>query len=335
LDTKRTILVPAGLLCLVTALAAAFAPRPAQAAGVLVVANASGQSNTIGEYNATTGATIQTPFITPPGNGGHSLAVDGSNHLFETNSVFMPPNGYQSTIGEYNATTGAAINTAFISGQGLTFRGAIALDGNHLFVTCGGNPGSTVAEYDATTGAMINANFINLNQGLQVAGSMAIDAANNHLFVVDYNDIREFDATTGATLNYYFAHADTPGPLAVDSHNHLFVGTNGVIEYNSITGAVINPNFITPTPASYPYGLALDDNNHLFLSRNDGNTTVGEYNATTGAAVSVDLINGQGLDQPGSIVFVNSVPEPSTFVLAGSGFLCLVVCRKYRRGTLG
>ena len=42
---------------------------------------------------------------------------------------------------------------------------------------CGGNPGSWVAEYDATTGATINANFINLNQGLQVGGAMAIDKA--------------------------------------------------------------------------------------------------------------------------------------------------------------
>jgi hypothetical protein len=64
------------------------------------------------------------------------------------------------TVGEYNSTTGAAINANFITG--LNDSMGLALSGNNLFVGNGGfSPGSgTVGEYDATTGAPTNANFI-------------------------------------------------------------------------------------------------------------------------------------------------------------------------------
>jgi hypothetical protein len=320
-------IVPASLLCLVTLVATAFTARPAQA-GVLLVANAS--TDVIGKYDATTGATIQTPFITTaPGNGYYSLAVDGNNHLFVNPQI-------ANTGHEYNATTGAVINPSFINGQDVPFRGPMALDGNnHLFMEAGGNPGSWVAEYDATTGATINVNFINLNQGLQVGGAMTVDKVNNHIFVVDYNSIREFDGTTGATINYYFAGADTPRGMVVDAFNHLFVSAGtGVMEYNSLTGAVINPTFISGN--TYPQGLALDDNNHLFATYSDFNASfeaVGEYNATTGAAIKVDFINGQGLDQPASIVFVPSVPEPSSLLLVTVAVVCGAMFRRKRLAT--
>ena len=292
---------------------------------MLLVANQ--QSNTIGEYNAATGATIQTPFITATGNGFHTLAVDGHNHLFESNST--------STVGEYNATTGAAINTTFINGQGVSFRGPMALDGNnHLFVEAGGNPGSWVAEYDALTGATINANFVNLNQGLQVGEYMAVDKVNNHLFVGDYNDVRirrhYRRQPSIITLPRRHPRRNGSGRLQPSFCRLWYGGLRQRAHRIQLPhGAVINPAFITGF--SYPLGLALDDNNHLFVTRNDGNTTVGEYNATTGATISTDFINGQGLDQPGSIVFVSSVPEPSTFALAGIGVLSLLTCIRQRR----
>ena len=100
-------------------------------------------------------------------------------------------------MGEYDASTGATINAAFINGQGLSGATKLALDGhNHLFVTSQNT--NTVGEYDATTGATINANFING----QVAGDfgLAVDGPNNHLFVSGGNTssvVGEFDASTG------------------------------------------------------------------------------------------------------------------------------------------
>jgi hypothetical protein len=57
-------------------------------------------------------------------------------------------------IGEYDATTGAAINAKFIT-TALDSPSALALSGNILYVTNQGN--NTVGAYDATTGAVINA----------------------------------------------------------------------------------------------------------------------------------------------------------------------------------
>ena len=100
------------LSILLVALPLAFAARTAQARQVLLVANFS--IDTVGEYDATTGATINATFV----NGGqglsapHGLAL-GNNHLFVANTN-------ANTVGEYNATTGATINAAFINGtQGL------------------------------------------------------------------------------------------------------------------------------------------------------------------------------------------------------------------------
>src|SRR5262249_40506039 len=64
-------------------------------------------SGTIGEYDATTGATINASFISGL-NGAAGLAVSGG-HLFVSNQ-------YSGTIGEYDATTGATINASLVSG---------------------------------------------------------------------------------------------------------------------------------------------------------------------------------------------------------------------------
>ena len=59
------------------------------------------------------------------------------------------------TVGEYDATTGAAISPSFITGLSAPI--GLAVLGNTLFVA---NNANTVGEYDAKTGAAINASFI-------------------------------------------------------------------------------------------------------------------------------------------------------------------------------
>jgi WD40 repeat protein len=163
--------------------------------------------NTVGEYNATTGATINANFITGLSDAlGLALSGDGTA-LFVTN----PGN---NTVGEYNATTGAAINANFITGlsnsSGLALSDdplglALSGDGTALFVANTGN--NTVGKYNATTGAAINAKFIT---GLSAPWGIALSG--NNLFI----------ANSGSTI-----------------------GNNTVSEYNAITGAAINANFIT------------------------------------------------------------------------------------------
>src|SRR5437773_10837931 len=77
------------------------------------------------------------------------IPVTGRAQIFVTNFG-------NNTIGEYNATTGATINSSFISG--LDLPQGIALSGGNLFVANYNN--NTIGEYNATTGATINNSFI-------------------------------------------------------------------------------------------------------------------------------------------------------------------------------
>jgi hypothetical protein len=112
------------------------------------VSNNGGDS--VGEYNATTGAAINASFITAV-HTPNSLQLDAFNHLFVTT-------GNGGSVSEYDATTGAAINPNFITGLNVTF--GLALDGgDHLFATSLSST-DVVGEYNAITGAAINSNFI-------------------------------------------------------------------------------------------------------------------------------------------------------------------------------
>jgi hypothetical protein len=121
----------------------------------------------IAEYNATTGAVINPDFITgltlPEG-----IWLAGNNLYVANNaavSSVLPFNGIYTngTIGEYNATTGAAINASLVTG--LNQPAAVAVSGNNLFVSSyafnsDSGAGGIVGVYNATSGAAINANFI-------------------------------------------------------------------------------------------------------------------------------------------------------------------------------
>jgi hypothetical protein len=116
-------------------------------------------TNTVGKYDANTGAAINANFITVlSGPMGLALSADGT--------VLFVANDSNGSVGEYNAATGAAINANFITEGGGLFGpvlSGIALSGNNLFVELFSpdpSSSSTVIKYDATMGVAINADFI-------------------------------------------------------------------------------------------------------------------------------------------------------------------------------
>jgi hypothetical protein len=68
-----------------------------------------------------------------------------------TPTLYVSEVGGTFKVGEYNATTGAAINANFITG--LNYPTGLAVSGNILFVASRNR--GTVEEYNATTGAAI------------------------------------------------------------------------------------------------------------------------------------------------------------------------------------
>ena len=245
-------------------------------------------NDTVGEYNATTGAVINASLL---GSGylPGGIAISGNN-------LFVANYGVDgdSTVGEYNATTGAVINASLVSG--LSSIAGIAISGNNLFVADDYN--DTVGEYNATTGAVINASL--LGSGYLPAG---IAISGNNLFVANYGDgtVGEYNATTGAVINASLVSGlGYPNGIAI-SGNNLFVANtdNGgfddydgsIGEYNATTGAVINASLVSAYGYD-PAGIAISGNN-LFVA-NYGDGTVGEYNATTGAVINASLVSGLG-----------------------------------------
>jgi hypothetical protein len=86
-------------------------------------------------------------------------------HLFVVNQGTTAVGG--GTIGEYNATTGATVNAALVSG--LDSPTGIAVFGGNIFVVS--STDGTIGEYNATTGATVNSALVS---GLQNPFDIAV-----------------------------------------------------------------------------------------------------------------------------------------------------------------
>jgi hypothetical protein len=224
--------------------------------------------DTIGQFDATTGATINPSFISTSYTFG--LATDGHSRLF------VP--SYTRGVAAYDATTGATNNANLIRfGGGID---SIAWDHNNGIIVPSFIDG-TVGRYDSVTGSPLNATLIS---GLNQPGSVAVDNT-NRLFV-SYgrnganNTIGEYDLTTGATLNATLVTSPSAiYAMAVDDNDHLFVvnQAGAVAEYDSISGALLNPSFISglSTPHDIVFVAAVPEPSSLLLLAAAAGTAAG------------------------------------------------------------
>jgi outer membrane protein assembly factor BamB len=227
---------------------------------------------TVSEYNAATGNVINAGLVSQL-SAPNGLAVEG-NTLYVANE--------DGAVGKYDAATGAAINSRFITGTQFFPRALVAQD-NTLFVAC--FCFGTIGKYDAGTGKAINANFI-------TAGfPTALALLGNRLLVLDASaSVREYNATTGEATNANLITRSSGHSGLAARGNTLFVadfGRGTVGKYDATTGKVIDVNFITS--AGLPTALALLDNT-LFVANETG--TIGKYDATTGEAINANFITG-------------------------------------------
>jgi len=298
------------LLLLGPLLALAAPPAMAQPAGDIYVLNY--WTSTVGEYT-TSGSPVNASLVTGIQDLNYA-AISG-------NSLYLSNEGSPNRVGEYNATTGAAIKSSLVTLSPGVAEG-VAVSGGNLFLV--DTADNVIGEYNATTGAVINKSFIT---GLNLPTAIAISG--NNLYVADDRNggggyIGEYNATTGAVINadlvspvYY------PEGLAV-SGNDLFVAGLTLGEYNATTGAAINADLVSPPGGGGFTGVAYFGGN-LFTTNTPFGTigAVGEYNATTGATVNAALISGLGV--PEGIVVV-ATPEPSTWLMLANGGAALLAC---------
>jgi hypothetical protein len=303
-------------------------------------------NNSIAEYNATTGATINGSLVSGVTVSGLTGVITdilpAGNDLYAT-IVNVNNSGDIGAVGEYNATTGAPINSALVSG--LSLPGGLAISGNDLYVL--DRNSGTIGEYNATTGAAIHSTLVS---GLN-ASPLSIAVSGNSLYVDNFNpggsgSISVYNATTGASMNNALVSGlGLPSSIAI-SGNNLYVGNDesgvtgvgSIGEYNATTGAAIH-NTLVSVPGFGPsqqLSLAIAVSGNDLYVANQGSGTIGEYDATTGAPIgSGTLVSGlnTSLDEPGAIG-VEPVPEPATWATLGGGLGSLLVWRWRVRRTL-
>jgi hypothetical protein len=97
-------------------------------------------------------------------------------------------------IGEYDVTTGAAINAALITTANGPY--GVAISGSNLYVT--NASAGTISEYSASTGAIVNASLVS---GLNSPEDIAISGSNLYVANSATGKIGEYNVGTGAVVN--------------------------------------------------------------------------------------------------------------------------------------
>jgi hypothetical protein len=303
---------------------------------------ANGEANTVGAYDATTGAPINASLVTGL-NSPHAITVsDGS--------LFISNWGSGGSVGEYT-TSGSPLAVPLLTsaprhagGQLVDEPGDMVISGNTMFVSNWGS--STIAEY-TTAGAIVSLPFITISSPGEGA-PYGIALSGNDLFVVNEGNfeqgggsIGEYNASTGAVINANFITGlNQPEGITI-SGNDLFVVnnaddnnaagplTNGSVgEYDVSTGTAINAALVTGL--NQPAAVAVLGNDLFVTSYPGGKSSglVGEYDATTGATLNASFI--AGLDDPQGIAVFT--PEPSTWLMIaiGGGMLLAKAIRRRR-----
>lgn len=284
----------------------------------IFVSNYSG--NSIGKYDAYTGAAIDASLVTSGVSQPLGIAVSNS-----TLYVALHASG---TINSYTLA-GATISVPFLTmSPSATYQPvSLMLSGTTLYV--GGNNGVLSTYNIANNGATINASLFSptfAKVGLALSGSTL------YISNPDAGTIGTYNTDTGAAMNAAFK-TGLPINSAYDIAlfgSTLFVtdAVNGNIRaYDAITGALNSATFITGL--SVPYGLVVTGST-LFVSEKTGNR-IGAYDAATGVAINASFITG--LNGPTYFaVLGGAIPEPSTYAtLAGLAALGIGAFRKSRR----
>ncbi len=219
--------------------------------GNLYVANEGG--STIGEYSASTGATVDASFISGLSVPNPLLLAASGTSLYvgsETGGITE----YSLSNGAKN-TSFSATNTGSVQGLAVLGTTLLELDANT----------GKVNEFNASTGASLSSTPLFTVPGGQGAAT-GMTLVGNDLFVVSSGKVFEYDATNGTQVSSNLISGLGTAFAITSFGNELYVtssgtgtsapfGTGFVGEYN-LDGSAVNSDLISGLTA--PFGVAVE-----------------------------------------------------------------------------
>lgn len=186
----------------------------------------------------------------------------------------------------------------------LVFVGGANAD--YVFVANNGSAG-TVGEYtlsDTGAATTVNASLIT---GLSNATGVAVSGSN--LYVESGSTVEQYTVNSNGTATLVNANLitglSTAYSVAVSGNTLVLTnGGTGTVQGYTLAGATATPSY-TISSVGNPKAVALLSGNNLFVAAED---FVGEYNATTGAAITsftTSLADPTGIAVSGSNLFVS------------------------------
>lgn len=170
---------------------------------------------------------------------------------------------------------------------------------------------AVIGEY-TTSGSLVNA--------ITTTGTPPdVSVSGDDIFIPSpVSGISEYNSS-GALVNSFSTAASTYD-IAI-SGNDMFIPSvaSGNISEYTLSGQLVNASLITGLDV--PEGVAILGNDLYVV--NNGSDTVGEY-TLSGKTINASLISS-GLD---GATYIDVVPEPSTFALAGFGAAALWLLRR-------
>jgi hypothetical protein len=278
--------------------------------GQVYVGDAGGGDGFVNTYTFS-GQSIETPLLYTPNGVQEGITVSGN--------VLYIADYYHGTIGEYNATSGAVINSSYIAASQGSY--GVAVGNGFVYVS---NQYGMLTAYEQLAPSTTAWSLSGLGAG--TTGDVVVSGTN--VFLVHSpsgsddsgSEISEYNALTGAVENSTLVTGlvDTYG-LAI-SGNDLFVSSygGGTIGEYTTAGATIDASLVTGIPDGAD-GLAVADNT-IYVS---DIFRVEMYSVSNG-----DLIGTiSGLEEADSVAVV---PEPSTWALLLGGLGLLAFWRMQR-----
>jgi hypothetical protein len=228
------------------------------------------------------------------------IAIDGAGNVWTASS-------YNSTINEFNGSTGAAISpSSGYTGGGLNFPLAIAIDGSGNVWASSYGGGAATATKMNSAGVPLSPSTGYVLETNSNPGSIAIDPSGN-VWISNLNlaSLSKLNGSTGAPISpsggYTGGGLYQPTSIAIDNSGNVWAGNGlspgSVSLLNGSTGAPISPSTGYTGGGLYiPLGIAIDSSDNIWIANasvydlNTHKTTtpgsVTKLNGSTGAPIS-------------------------------------------------